>query len=140
MKGISRGLLDPEKGFTYQNLQDLTRKTTILFPDRSVKHFSSYISKSLKPTSFYRVWVKPKYKFPAHVAHIAPIFCQRVHRSEKCTDIWKLTSSGSAEIENAKIVYGFSHIFNFSSATRGCFLNLTSFFPSMDNSSKNWSW
>ena len=42
------------------------------------------------------------------------------------TDLLKVTSSGRAEIEN---INRFSHIFNFSSAKRGCFSTLIMYRP-----------
>ncbi len=63
------------------------------------------------------------------------LFWQRVHRCKKCPDIWKVTSSGRAEIENVN--YASGNIFNFTSATRVHFSTLTSLFSSMDRLSKN---
>ena len=54
------------------------------------------------------------------------LFGRRVHRCKKCTNIWKVPSSGRAEIENVKITSG--SIFNFSSATRGHFSNVSAIY------------
>ncbi len=60
---------------------------------------------------------------------------QRVHRCEKCPDIWKVTSSGRAEIENVN--YASGDIFNFTFATRVHFSTLTSVFHLWTSSQKN---
>ncbi len=58
----------------------------------------------------------------------------KVHGCKKCTDIWKVTSGGRAEIENVKIASG--SIFNSSSAIRGHFSTFSVLFASLDPSSK----
>ncbi len=55
---------------------------------------------------------------------------KRVDRCEKCANIWKVTSSGRAELENVN--YASGDVFYFTSATRVRFSTWT--FPSMDKS------
>ncbi len=92
----------------------------------------------------YLIYIKPKIhlSFTFYSIFLSMIFqkseghfWQRVHRWNKWNLIWKEPSGGRAEIENVNCATG--AIFNFNSATKGCFSNPTSLLSSMDYCSKN---
>ncbi len=102
--------------------------------DMSEKWSIPILWRDFKDTCYTWCQISSKFVNTQCIKNPRGVFWQPVQRWEKWSQSWKARPGGRAKIEN--VTWCIIYIFNFSSAIRGHFSNVSTLFTSMDALSK----